>query len=273
MSTSSPHAAASRPRRFSAHLGYLFSERPLQERFGAAKQAGFAGVEHPNPYSVPAAEMRRWLDDLGLPFVQMGMPSGDPAKGEKGFAALPERIEPFRSDVHRALDYAEGIGCRMVHAMAGVCPARTSRDRLWPTYVENIVYAAEAAAGRSVTILLEPIGAASVADYFLNDPALGVRALEEVARSNVRLLFDVFHTVNDGADPVAFIRRHGASIAHVHIADHPGRHEPLTGTIDFAAAYAALDGQGYGGFIGCEYIPAGRTDEGLSWLRDPVCGL
>ncbi|MFP3422293.1 TIM barrel protein, partial [Bacillus sp. SIMBA_161] len=62
------------------------------------------------------------------------------------------------------------------------------------------------------------------------------------------------------------IAKHAELIAHVHIADFPGRHEPGSATLDFAAIGRSLTNAGYHGRLGCEYIPAATTEAGLGWL-------
>jgi hydroxypyruvate isomerase len=257
---------------YSAHLGYMFTEEPLEARFAAAAEAGFSAVEHPAPYAIPAARLARLLGDLGLTFVQMALPAGDPGKGEKGLACLPDRRVEFDASLVRGLDYAEEIGCRMVHMMAGVVPDGSTRDGVWPIYAERLHRAAAAAAARGMTLLIEPIGIATIANYLLDDPYLGLRALDG-AGPNVRLLLDAFHCANAGIDPIRFVERHHRDIAHVHIADHPGRNEPGTGSFPFAALFAALARVRYRGHIGLEYIPAGETRAGLRWMKahpDPL---
>ena len=68
-------------------------------------------------------------------------------------------------------------------------------------------------------------------------------------------------------DVVASIQRNIAKIAHVQIADDPGRHEPGTGSIDFAAVFQTLENAKYADWIGCEYVPLRTTEESLEWLR------
>lgn len=260
-------------RKFSAHIGYLFSDLPLLERISAARASGFDAVENPAPYATPAADVAAALKQAGLTYVQMGLPSGDPAKGEKGLAALPDRVAEFRATLEPSLDYAAAVGCRAMHAMAGVRPDGVPAERLWATYLDNLALAADAAKARGMLLLLEPIGSGTIANYVLDHPDLALRAIADLKRDNVRLIFDAFHTVNAGLDPLPFIRDHVDLIHHMHIADYPGRHEPGTGTVDFAALYATLDKAGYAGLIGCEYVPAGRTQDGLSWLAAHKAGL
>jgi hydroxypyruvate isomerase len=254
-------------RRLSGHCGFLFTELPLAERFSAAARAGFAAVEHPNLFAVRAREVAGWLERAGIPLVQTGFPAGDAAKGEKGFAALPDRVAQYRATIEPTLDFVEGLGCRMVHPMAGVRPAGVARARLWDTYLENLAFAADAAARRGMTVIVEPIGPGSIADYVIDDPLMAVEAIHVIGRDNVKLLFDAYHCVCLGHDPAALIRAHAALIAHVQIADDPGRHEPGTGTIAFAPIFRALEEVGYGGTIGCEYHPATTTEAGLGWMR------
>lgn len=253
--------------RLSGHCGFLFTELPLSERFAAAARAGFRAVEHPNLFATPAREVADWLERAGVPLVQTGFPAGDAAKGEKGFAALPDRVAYYRSTIEPTLDYVAQLGCRMVHPMAGVRPAGVERARLWDTYLDNLAFAADAAGARGMTVIVEPIGPGSIADYVIDDPLVAVEAIRAIGRDNVKLLFDAYHCVCLGHDPAALIRAHAPLIAHVQIADDPGRHEPGTGTIAFDPIFAALEAVGYSGFVGCEYHPAAGTEAGLGWMR------
>lgn len=252
---------------FSAHIGYLFNEVPLERRFAAARDAGFSMVEHPSLYSLPAARVRQLLADCGLGIIQSSFPAGEIARGEKGFAALPDEIERFRASLAGSLDYAVEAGIPALHCMAGVRPAGADRRQMWDTYIANMRVAASAAAAHGVLLLIEPISSGSIADYFIEDPADAVRAIAAIGAPNVRLLYDVFHATMIDSDPFAFVRDHAELIYHIHIADHPGRHEPGTGTIDFQRLYRTLEDVGYDGFIGCEYVPRGDTIQGLGWMN------
>lgn len=252
-------------RRYSAHLGYMFTEHALEDRFAAAAACGFRDVEHPGPYAIPADRVADLLREHGLRFVQMALRAGDPARGEKGIACLPGREAEFRDSVAAGLAYAKAIGSGFIHVMSGLKPADVSPDNVWRTYVANLRHACGAAAEAGIPVLVEPIGAATISGYLVDHPDIALRALEEVGASNLYLLFDAFHATNAGVDPSTFVRNHHARIRHVHIADHPGRHEPGTGTFDFGRFFSALDAVGYGGAIGLEYIPAGETGAGLGW--------
>ncbi|MVA27307.1 TIM barrel protein (plasmid) [Agrobacterium vitis] len=255
---------------YSAHLGYLFTDLTYFDRFRAAKRHGFSAVEHPSPYHVPAARMAEWLEEIDLPYVQFGLYSGEATRGEKGLAIFPDRRSEFRDSVGVGLDYAQTIGVKKVHAMAGVLPKSLRTAEHWDCYIDNLSWAADRAAERDITILVEAMSAGAVADYFVDLPDIGVKAIEATGRDNIRLLLDVFHCVNSGLDPLVEIEKNAELIGHVHIADHPGRHEPGTGTIDFGTVRDGLVKGGYNGFLGCEYSPRQSTVDGLGWLSQLV---
>jgi 2-dehydrotetronate isomerase len=239
---------------FSAHLGYLFLDLPLARRFDAARAAGFEAVEHPAPFALAATDLRDLLDANGLRMAQITSGMGN--AGEKGIACLPGREAEFRDGYARALDYAETIDCPFVHPMAGV----GGNDL---TYRANIEVAVRLAEGRKAGVLVEAISHATVSGYHMahiND----VLALARSFPMQIRVLIDTFHATADGHGPAATITAAGPHLGHVHIADFPGRHEPMTGSTDFASIFNALADLRFGGAIGFEYLPSEANH--LTWL-------
>ncbi|WP_104667786.1 hydroxypyruvate isomerase family protein [Ensifer adhaerens] len=251
--------------RLSAHIGYLFSDIPLLERLEAAAGAGFTAIEHPRPWEVPATEMRSRLAANGLSISQLCAAVGDASKGEKGLAALPGREMDFRAGFNRALDYAIAVDCPFVHPMAGV-PGNADVAAAAETYHRNLSYAVERTAGTSVKILIEAISEVAVPSYFLSTLYHASRIQDIFGPGNVALLLDTFHARANGVDLAQWIGANAHRIGHVHIADHPGRHEPGTGSIDFDALLDALAEQAYEGAIGFEYIPSKTTIDSAAFL-------
>jgi hydroxypyruvate isomerase len=250
-----------------AHLGYLFSELSLEGRFEAARQYGFSKVEHPNPYILAPEQLAELCISNDLSFVQMALPAGNPAQGEKGLACLPDRLQDFNASVEEGLTYARIVGSQFIHVMSGVVPEGASTAELWRTYIVRLRYVCEAASAAGLPVLIEPIGAATISNYLMADPYLALQAIEEVRAPNLFMLFDAFHAADAGIDPIAFVRQNFSKIAHLHIADHPGRHEPGTGRINFGDLFQLLKGVGYRGAVGLEYVPLSSTDEGLGWRQ------
>ena len=252
--------------RFAANLSMMFNEVPFLERFDAAAKAGFEAVEFLFPYDHPAAEIRARLDAAGLQLALFNAPPGDWAAGERGTAGLPGRQAEFRDGIRRALDYAEALGNTMVHVMAGI-PSQTLRAGVaQATYVANLAWAAEQAAPRGIALVIEPINHRDMPGYLLNTTDQGAAIVEALGRDRLGLQFDVYHCQVTEGDLTRRMERLMPLIAHIQVADAPGRNEPGTGEKLCRQVFEAMDRFGYSGWVGCEYRPAQNTVSGLGWI-------
>jgi hydroxypyruvate isomerase len=250
--------------RFDPNLRWLFTELPMIERYRAAARAGFRGVEVAFPYETPAREMAKRLGDNGLTLIQILTPC-DWEAGERGIAALPDRVGDFRKSVEIAVEYAAEVGKPLVHAMAGNIPANMDRRRCEEIFLENIAFAASVAAGEGITIILEPCCRARFPDYFYSRLAEGVEVIRRVNRPNVKLCYDTFHVQMEEAALTPRLREFFPHIGHIQVGNVPGRHEPGTGEIHFPWLFKEIEALGWQGWIGCEYTPSGKTLETLGW--------
>lgn len=251
--------------KFAANLTLLFTELPFLERVGAAASAGFDAVECQFPYEHPIEHINHALRGAGVGLVLHNVPAGDWAAGERGIACHPDRVDEFRGGVGRAIHYATALRCSNVNVLAGITPDGVSEADARATLVANLRYAAAVTVDAGLTLLIEPINGLDVKGFFLRRAVEAVGIIEEVGAANLRLQLDLYHTAREGDSLVETIERVGPHIGHVQVADVPGRHEPGTGSLDLAAAFAALDRAGYAGWVGCEYNPLGVTAEGLGW--------
>ncbi len=253
--------------RFAANLSMMFTELGFLDRFDAARKAGFEAVEYLFPYEWPAAELRRRLEANGLVQALFNMPPGDWAAGDRGIACLPGRQAEFRDSTRRALDYAAVLGNRIVHCMAGIVPPGLSPVTAGSIYAANLARAAEEAQSAGVKLVIEPINHRDMPGYFLNTQAQGAAIVEAIGRDRLGLQFDIYHVQVTEGDITKRLEQHLPIVAHIQIADVPGRNEPGTGEIGWDYVFKRIDALGYRGWIGCEYRPAGETDAGLGWLK------
>jgi len=246
-----------------ANLSWLFQEWPFLDRFAAAADAGFTGVEYLFPYDHAAGDIAQRLDRHGLKQVLFNLPPGDFAAGERGIAALAGREEEFRASVQTALDYARATGTPRLHLMAGI----TGGDAAMALYRDALKFACEAAASDGIEILIEPINGRDIPGYLMNDFCLAQRLIEDLRLPNLGLQFDIYHRqilhgdVTRGLEALLPITR------HIQVASVPLRQEPTTGELDDARVFDTLTRLGYDGTIGCEYRPANGTLAGLGWIR------
>ena len=251
--------------RFAANLSMMFNEVPFLDRFDAAAKAGFKGVEFLFPYDHPAAEIRTRLDGAGLALALFNMPPGDWAAGERGTAGLPGRQAEFRDGVQRAIDYAGALGCPLLHCMAGIAPSGAVPGANFASYVANVAWAAERTSAAGLHLVLEPINHRDMPGYVLNTTTQAAGIIEALGQDRVGLQFDLYHCQVTEGDLTRRMEALMPIIAHVQIADVPGRNEPGTGEINWANILPRLDSLGYAGWVGCEYRPAGATMAGLGW--------
>jgi hydroxypyruvate isomerase len=253
--------------RLAANLSMMFNEVPFLDRFAAARQAGFEAVEFLFPYEFPAKELRQRLDDNGLTQALFNMPPGDWAKGERGLASLPGRVEEFRASVQKALDYAGALDCKLVHCMAGLVPEGVAPVTAASLYAANLAWAGEQAKAAGVKLAIEPINHRDMPGYFLHTEAQGAAVVEAIGRDRIGLQFDVYHCQITEGDVTKRMEALMPVIAHMQIADVPARNEPGTGEIGWEFVFRRMDELGYQGWVGCEYRPAGDTVQGLAWRK------
>ncbi|MGY3614341.1 hydroxypyruvate isomerase [Bradyrhizobium sp. USDA 10063] len=251
--------------KFAANLTMLFGELPFLERFAAAKAAGFNGVEYLFPYDFDRAELREQLDKHGLIQVLHNLPAGDWAAGERGIAIFSDRVEEFRDGVFRAIAYAKALDCRQLNCLVGVAPREADPRELNEVLVKNLRFAANALAKEQIKLLIEPINTLDIPGFFLNRTEQAAQLIADVGSSNLFIQYDAYHMQIMEGDIARTVQRHLPRIAHIQLADNPGRNEPGTGEINYNFLFRHLDTIGYRGWVGCEYKPRTTTTDGLGW--------
>ncbi|MCE1163440.1 MAG: hydroxypyruvate isomerase [Thiomonas sp.] len=252
--------------RFAANLTMLFTEEPFIDRFESAAKAGFKAVEFLFPYAHTAQQVRNAALEAGVQIVLHNLPAGDWDAGERGIACLPDRVAEFREGVARAIDYARALGVTQLNCLAGKVPAGADPAALRSTLVENLRYAASQLAPHGIRLLIEPINTFDIPGFYLHGTAQALQLMDEVGSDNLFLQYDIYHMQRMEGELAATMQKHLPRIAHIQLADNPGRNEPGTGEINYAFLFQHLDRIGYTGHIGCEYKPKTTTTAGLGWL-------
>jgi hydroxypyruvate isomerase len=259
---------------YEVNCSILFTELPPLERPAAAKEAGFDAVEFWWPFAVavPAdGEVEafvRAVGDAGVRLVGLNFFAGDMPGGDRGLVSWPARSGEFRDNVEVTVGIGERLGCRAFNALygnrvEGADPA--AQDDL---AVENLAFAGRAAARIGGTVLVEPVSGAPRYPLRTAADAVGVidRVAGETGVGNLGLLCDLYHLAVNGDDLDRVITTYGDRVAHVQIADAPGRHEPGTGTLDLDRYLGALTAAGYRGWVGLEYVPSRTSADSFAWL-------
>lgn len=251
--------------RFAANLTLLWPELPQMDRFRAAAEAGFSRVEILFVHPLDPAEVEKALRDLRLELVLFDPRPGDWSKGERGLLSLPGREDEFLASVREAISLAQRLGTWRINALAGI-PGSVPREVAERTAIANLRAAAPLVERAGMKILVEAINTFDMPGYFASTPDIAASLVRAAESDSVGLQLDQYHAGMMGKDARAALLQHAELIAHVQVADVPGRHEPGTGLQPIAQFLDELDELDYEGCVGLEYKPLADTDAGLAWL-------
>ncbi len=246
--------------RFSANLGFLWTDRPLADAIRAAKKAGFDAVECHWPYAEPVDQVLTSLKDTGLPMLGLNTVRGPQ---NAGMAALADQVTECRAAIDQALEYGQIIGAKNIHVMAGKSQGAAAEK----VYIENLKYASDRAGERGMSILIEPLNPYDMPGYFLRDTVHAADILTGVNRSNVRLMFDCYHVGRTEGDVLKRFDSCLPLIGHIQFAAVPDRGAPDHGEVDYAEIFRHIDASGWSEPLGAEYKVEGATEDSLGWMQ------
>ena len=260
------------PLPYAANCSLLFTEVELLKRPAAARAAGFDAIElwwpWPDQPVPPDAEIDRFVTavrEAGVQLIGLNFFAGDVAGADCGVLSIPARSEEFRDNIAVTTGIGEALGVPAFNALYGNRVSDVTPEQQDDLATENLTLAAKAAAAIGGTVLVEAVSGPK--PYPLRTADDVVAVLDRVAARNIGFLCDLFHLANNGDNIDAALAAYADRIAHVQIADHPGRGEPGTGTLDLDRYLSTIEASGYSGHVGLEYIPTTTTIDSLRWLR------
>jgi hydroxypyruvate isomerase len=220
----------------------------------------------PDCYQEPAAALKDAIARNGLTPLGINTPRHFD-KAPHGLAALPGREKDFDAAFAMALDYAVTIGNSAIHCMAGIVDAG-ERTQAETTFVANLKRAADLAAAKKLRLNIEPINPRNAPGYFLNSVDQAADIIAKTGKSNIVIQFDFYHVQIVSGDLIKNLEKYFPLVGHLQCAQVPVRHEPdADGEINYPFVFAEVDRLGYKGWIGAEYHPRGRTEDGLAWAK------
>lgn len=248
--------------KFSANLGFLWSELALPDAIRAAGAAGFDAVECHWPYDVPPEQVSAALAETGLRMLGLNTVRG--ATGENGLCALPGREGVAHDAINQAVDYAQAIGATSIHVMAGFAEG----DAAHQVFLSNLRYARQRAP-KGMTLLIEPLNRHDAPGYFLKTTDQARTIIEELGLPGIKLMFDCYHVGRTEGDVITRLRDLQPWIGHIQFASVPDRGAPDHGELNYPAIFAAIEAMGWDAPLGAEYKPGGDTGATLGWLSSP----
>ncbi len=248
----------------SACIEMLFRELPFGDRFKAAAEAGFQGVEFWGWTNKDLSAVKEGLAESALPLAACSIGTRDKetaAAFADGCLLKRENAPVFREIIAESIEVVRSLGGRTLIVTTGNTLPDVPRYVQHDAILTNLFAAAGLLEQAGVTLVLEPLNIlCDHKGYYLSRSDEAFSILRTVDSPNIKLLFDVYHQQITEGFLTENIRGNIGSIGHFHIGDVPGRHQPGTGEIRYAHIFRAIAASGYKGYIGCEYTPAEGTD-------------
>jgi hydroxypyruvate isomerase len=246
--------------KYSACLEWLFAaEAPdFADRIRLAKQAGLDGVEFWLWSNKDVDAIQAALDETGIAitgFVAEPMvPLTDPA-----------RHDEFLEGLKKSIAVAQRLGAPVLIAQAGADLPGKTRAEQRQALTDCLRRAADILAGSGVTLAVEPLNTlVDHAGYFLPSTVEALDIIDDVGRPEIKILYDIYHSAVMSEDIATVLDGRLDRVAHAHLADTPGRHEPGSGALDWQARVGWLEQNGYAGMVGLEYKPTKDTVASLA---------
>ncbi|MDP2782269.1 TIM barrel protein, partial [Devosia sp.] len=174
----------------------------------------------------------------------------------------------FLAGLEQSREVAIRLGAPILICQSGPLLEGVERARQHDGLTLAMARAAEVLAGSGVRLALEPLNdRVDHPGYYLTSTSEGLDIVAAVNRPEIGLTYDMYHSMVMDEDPETVLAGGLDHIFHLHIADHPGRHQPGSGRLPIGQKLAWLQAQGYAGAIGLEFRPTGSTADALEMMR------
>lgn len=243
--------------RLSVCIDMIMTDVAFLERMERVKRLGYPAFEFWEWKNKDVEAILRKKNELGLEIATiMG-------SGWKHMNSEDAR-KTFVSEIQASLAAAKRLGVKTLIVTTGFEDKRIPRSEQHANYVAALKAAAAFAEQAQVTLVLEPLNIkVDHPGYYLQSAKEGFEMIDEVGSLALKMLFDIYHHQIMEGNVIADITKNISKIAHFHVADVPGRHEPGTGEINYANVFRAIAATGYQGFVGLEFKPSKTADETL----------
>jgi len=257
MLTRSLPQSKTNPVRLSVCIDMILTEVPFLERMDRIKKLGYPAFEFWEWKNKDVDAILKKKNELGLEIATMM------GSGWKHMNSEDAR-KTFVSDIQASLGAAKRLGVKTLIVTTGFEDKKMPRSEQHANYVAALKAAAPLAEQAQVTLVLEPLNIkVDHPGYYLQTAKEGFEMIDEVGSPALKMLFDIYHHQIMEGNVIADITKNIAKIAHFHVADVPGRHEPGSGEINYANVFRSIAATGYQGFVGLEYKPSRSADETL----------
>lgn len=253
--------------KFSACIEALYKDVPFTERIERVAAVGMKAFEFWGWGNKDIDAIKAAKDKAGLEVATFGANVG-------GSLVEPSNRDKLPDSLKRSVEVAHKLDCKRMLVTTGNEIEGVRRGGQHQSIVDGLKMAAEILESEGITLSLEPLNIlVNHKGYYLSTSAEGFQIVDQVGSSSLGLLYDIYHQQITEGNLIATITDNIDKIAHFHVADVPGRHEPGTGEINYKNVFKSIAESGYDGFVGLEFWPEGPDDDALKMLLDMTADM
>ena len=272
-------AAAPLPLKLSVRVEPLFPGLTLEAQMRKVAEAGYQAFEFGDWRAQDSKKITALMKQLRIECACIvGNKSVNPVG--MGLCSPAER-DGFLAEIRASTEAAVRFETKQIVVLSGFKVPGVSREAQHASIVEGLKRAHEVVAPHGVTMIVEVINTLAAveplnpkgnnhADYYLDRTPEAFQIVREVGSPYVKVLYDIYHTQIMEGNVIETIRKNIAAIAHFHVGDVPGRHEPGTGEIHYPNVFRAIRDTKFNGFVAMEYVPSKDAMQTLKDVRRMV---
>ncbi len=239
---------------YAVNAEMFWKDLPFLERLNRIADAGFAHFEfwpYDNKDLNALADLCAARDLKPVQFVAGWGLNSEQARN-KLLASLP-----------KAIAAAKQLNVKLMTVVAGNEIKDVPRNKQTQEVIATLREAAKLVAPEGITLILEPLNVLrDHAGQLVVTSEHAAEIVKAVDSPHVKILFDVYHQQISEGNLSGNIAKYKDIIGYFQIADHPGRHEPYTGEINYPHVLAEIQRSGVEAPIGLELNP--QTDPKLA---------
>jgi hydroxypyruvate isomerase len=260
--------------RLSVRVEPLFPGLSLLQQIEKVAEAGYDGFEFGNWRDADPGAVTKLKNKLRL---ECACIVGNRSVNPKGMGLCdPAERSGFLAEMKASLEAAKRFETTRLVTLTGYKVPGMSRAQQHDSIVEGLRRAHDLVAPHGVTLIVEPINTLAAieplnphgdnhANYYLDRTPEAFEVIRKVGSPFVKILYDMYHVQIMEGNLIETIRRNIRDIAHFHVGDVPGRHEPGTGEIHYGNVFKAIRETGFRDFVAMEYVPA---KDAMTTLRE-----
>jgi hydroxypyruvate isomerase len=252
---------------YAVNVEMTWRKLPFLDRLRKVKEAGFSHYEFWPSRNKDIDAILMTNRELGLTVAQF---AASPVKGFGHGITNPDprRRAEFEEEIRSAVPVAKKLGVKKLCVVAGEETKGYSREEQTEAVIAALKAGARIVEPEAITIILEPLNV--LVDHprqLIVHSGEAATVLKAVGSPNVKMLFDVYHQQISEGNLTGNIRKYHDLIGYFQIADHPGRHEPTTGEINYPFVLRTIHEIGYRDPIGMEMSPKSNPMEAFKAIR------